>query len=57
MPEGVNEAKWNEAKKLAEKQGHKNDWDYIRAIYQNLMGEKDIKKALRDPVTIFGIKV
>ena len=36
MPGNVDEAKWKQAKALAAKQGHTDDYDYIMGIYKKL---------------------
>lgn len=36
--EPVNEAKWEKAKSLAEKQGHGGEYDYIMGIYKRMAG-------------------
>lgn len=36
----TDEVKWKTAKRLAEKQGHKEDWDYIVGIYKKLKKKK-----------------
>jgi len=38
------EEKWEKAKKLAEDEGHKEEYDYIMSIYKNLVGKKCMKK-------------
>lgn len=35
------EDKWNQAKKKAEEEGHKEDWPYVVAIFKNMTGQKD----------------
>lgn len=35
------EGKWEEAKKAAEEQGHKEDWAYVVSIFKNMTGQKD----------------
>jgi hypothetical protein len=40
MPSNIlNEDKWEMAKKIASKSGHKDDWDYINSIYQKMGGK------------------
>jgi hypothetical protein len=35
------ESKWKEAKELAKKEGHSEDYDYIMAIFKKLCGIKE----------------
>lgn len=49
MPKWVDEAKWEQAKKLAKKQGQGTNYAYIMGIYLKLVGkekkgDKDKKK-------------
>jgi len=46
MPKGINEKLWNKAKKLAEKQGRKDDYKYIMGIYKK-MGGFGLKEVLK----------
>lgn len=38
------EAKWKKAKKVAEKEGHKEDWPYIMEIFKHMVGKECMKK-------------
>lgn len=49
----VDEAKWNQAKDLAEEQGHSEDWDYVMGIYGRLIGmKKSITGGKADNLTL-----
>lgn len=44
---------WSRAKKLAADQGHKEDYDYIMAIFQNMSGKKTESTKMRRYKKIF----
>jgi DNA-directed RNA polymerase subunit RPC12/RpoP len=58
MPDWVkDEDKWNKAKKLADEQGHKDEYDYITGIYKQMGGEikskeSAIKRAINKSVRV-----
>jgi len=39
IPIRTAEDRWDAAKKASESQGHKDDFDYITAVFQKMMGE------------------